>query len=155
MPRKIRAIVMRLIVRALAARPQLLARGMRYFAVRKLLGVDARIRALRVLGATIGDEVFIGARVWIRNAANLTIGDGTSLNGAVTIESWQPVVFGKDVQVNGDVAFLTGGHDIHSPMLAPPWPESPSAIMHGYHRRSLCSPVAISVIALSSGLGRW
>jgi acetyltransferase-like isoleucine patch superfamily enzyme len=106
------------LVRVLAVKPNWLTLILRYFVTSKLLGADARVVALRALGATIGSEVYIGARVRVRGPSNLTIGDGSSLGGRLVIESWLPVVFGKDVLVNDDVLFLTGGHDVDSPTFA-------------------------------------
>lgn len=113
--RRVRARAMKAVVAALAMKPPLLTRALNHFVFRKAIGVEAHIKALRALGATIGDEVLIGARVAVRVPANLTIGDGTNLSGKVWIDSWEPVVFGKDVMVNDDLAFLTAEHDLDSP----------------------------------------
>lgn len=110
---------MNCVVRALGSRPGALTFVMRYFVVRKAFGVEARLQALRCLGATIGNEVYIGARVGVRRPQNLAIGDGTSLGGKVWIDSWRRVTFGQDVIVGGEALFLTAEHDVHSPVLAP------------------------------------
>lgn len=111
-------MVMRGVVGLLAKHPSALPLGLQYFGVRKALGVDARLQALRLLGATIGNEVYIGARVYVRRPSNLTVGDGTSLSGMIRIESWKPVTFGADIIVGGDALFLTAGHDVDSPDFA-------------------------------------
>jgi acetyltransferase-like isoleucine patch superfamily enzyme len=103
------------LVRVMALKPASLVLMLRFFVSSKLLGVDARLQALRALGATVGDEVYIGARVRVRRPSNLTVGDGSSLSGRVVIDSWRPVVIGKDVLVNGDLTLLTAGHDVDSP----------------------------------------
>jgi acetyltransferase-like isoleucine patch superfamily enzyme len=117
--RRARSVVMRGVVTALSAKPSALQWMLRYFTIRKALGLAARLQALRLLGATIGDEVYIGARVSVRRPYNLTVGDGTSLGGTIWIDSWLPVTFGQDVIVSDDALFLTAGHHIDSPVLAP------------------------------------
>jgi len=111
---RIRTAVMRSVVSALAIRPRVLEIGMSQFAFRKALGADARLKAFRTLGATIGDEVYVGARTTVRSPGNVTIGDG-SLVDAVQIEAWGPVTIGKDVIINHDVSLFTAQRDINSP----------------------------------------
>lgn len=110
---------MGLLVDGLAARPQTLTSALHYLAFRKALGADARVRALRALGAIIGADVFIGARVTVRHPTHLTVGDRTMLLGTVFIDSWHPVVFGHDVLVNDDLVVLTAAHDVNSATFAP------------------------------------
>lgn len=113
-----RAATMRVVVRVLARRPVLLGKLLEQFAFRKALGAEARILALRSLGAKIGQEVFIGARVKVLAPQNLIVGDRTSLSGNILIGSWEPVRFGHDVLVNDEAVFLTGEHDVNSPTFA-------------------------------------
>ena len=109
---------MRLVVRALMLRPATLQKLFEQFVFRKALGAEARLLALRLLGADIGEDVFIGARVWVRHPKNLTIGDGTSFHGTVCIDSCEHVRFGRQVLVNDDATFLTGEHDVNSSTFA-------------------------------------
>jgi maltose O-acetyltransferase len=97
----------------------MLTGALHHFAIRKALGAEARVRALRALGAAIGADVFIGARVTVRIPANLTVGDRTTLSGTVWIDSWHPVVFGRDILVNDDLTVLTAAHDLNSATFAP------------------------------------
>ncbi len=110
-----RAATMRVVVRVLAWRPALLGKLLEQFTFRKALGAEARLLALRSLGAEIGEDVFIGARVSVRSPENLTVGDGAKLEGTVRIDSWQPVRFGRGVIVSDDCVFLTSDHDVNSP----------------------------------------
>ena len=110
---------MRLLVRVLAWRLSLLSKLMQQFAFRKALGAEARLLALRSLGAKIGEDVFIGARVNARAFKNLTVGDGTRLEGSVWVDSWEPVRFGRGVIVGDDCVFLTSDHEIDSPNFPP------------------------------------
>jgi acetyltransferase-like isoleucine patch superfamily enzyme len=106
---------MRVVVRLLALRPALLGKLLDNFAFRKALGAEARLLALRALGAQIGQGVFIGARVKVRAPENLVVGDATKLEGSVVIDSWEPVRFGRGVIVSDDCVFLTADHEIDSP----------------------------------------
>ncbi len=80
------------------------------------LGPEARIQALRALGAEIGENVFIGAGFDVRNPANLTIGYNTKLPGKVWIDL--PVAtrvsIGHDVAVANDLTILTAEHEVNS-----------------------------------------
>ncbi len=104
------------IVRALN-RFDLLGRAMRELAFRKLIGLDGRLTAYRLLGATIGENVYIGASSSIRIPANVTIGEGTHIGRNVLIESWGQVTVGARVIMNDDVTLLTGSHYVDSPTM--------------------------------------
>lgn len=116
---QLRAVVMRCVVALLATRPALLKTLLRVAAVRVALGPDARIQALRALGAQIGDNVFIGPGFAVSQPANLTIGENTKLPGTVWIDSEHPVVIGHDVAVSTDLTILTAQHDVNSADFAP------------------------------------
>lgn len=113
-----RAAAMRAVVRVLALRPSLLASLLHQFAFRKVLGAEARLIAFRALGADIGEEVFIGARVKVRSPENLIVGDGSELHGSIVIDSWEIVRFGRGVVVSDGCVFLTSDHDVNSPSFA-------------------------------------
>jgi acetyltransferase-like isoleucine patch superfamily enzyme len=98
------------------ARQRILERLLTWFIVRKLLGRRGRLAGWRALGASIGDEVYIGPRTSVRSPWNLTVGDGSRLD-AVAIEAWGAVRIGRDVMIGADVSLLTGDHDIDSPTL--------------------------------------
>ncbi len=110
----LRVKLARLFFRCLKGRPSLLPKLMTRLTFRKLIGPDARLLAYRDLGASIGDEVFIGARTSIRSPENVTIGDGSFL-GAAAIEAWGPVTIGRDVMINHSVYLFTAQHDVDSP----------------------------------------
>ena len=105
---------MRGAVALLSIRPGLLSVLLRLFAFRAALGPEARIQALRALGAQIGENVFIGAGFDVRDPANLTIGYNTKLPGKVWIDSVYPVAIGHDVAVSDDLTVLTAEHDVNS-----------------------------------------
>jgi len=92
-----------------------LARGMNHYGFQKLLGNEGRIRAWRLLGATIEDGVRIGPRVRIRAPSNVEIGAGTSIGGPLLIDSWGKVTIGRNVLINHGVSLLTGTHLVDSP----------------------------------------
>lgn len=109
---------MRGAVTLLATYPRLLSLLIRQFAFRAAVGPDARIQALRALGAQIGDNVFIGARFDVSDPAKLTIGDNTKLPGKVWIDSAYGVAIGHDVAVNDDLTILSAEHDVNSVTFA-------------------------------------
>jgi acetyltransferase-like isoleucine patch superfamily enzyme len=117
---------MRVVVQVLARRPSLLLKLLEQFAFRKALGAEPRLLALRLLGAEIGKDVFIGARVWIRTPENLSVGDRTKLRGSIVVDSHLPVRFGHDVLVEEHTALLSCEHDVNSPTFQ--WTGGPLTI---------------------------
>ena len=115
---RLRAVLMRSAVALLSIYPRLLLVLLRLFAVRAALGPEARIQALRALGAQIGDNVFIGARFAVSDPAKLSIGYNTKLPGKVWIDSAYGVSIGHDVAVNDDLTILSAEHDVNSVTFA-------------------------------------
>lgn len=92
-----------------------LARLMKRFWFRRLLGGPARVAAWRALGAQIDDGAMLGAGVWLgRHPRNVTIGAGCKLGGRVTIESAGAASIGRNTIIN-DSDLLTTTHDIDHP----------------------------------------
>ena len=111
---EVRTAVMSRAVALLSVRPGLLGTLLRLFVVRAALGPEARVQALRALGAQIGKNVFVGARFDVSHPANLTVGSNTKLPGKVWIDSVYPVTIGHDVAVSDDLTILTAGHDVNA-----------------------------------------
>lgn len=74
-----------------------------------------RVVALRVFGATIGEDVLIRHRVRIHWPWKLTVGDASWIGEGVWILNLEPVTIGSDVCVSQDVLLCTGSHDRRSP----------------------------------------
>ncbi len=92
-----------------------LARLMKRFWFRRLLGDEGRAQAWRALGARIDPGARLGANVWLgRHPRNVSIGAGCKLGGHVTIESAGTTTIGRNTILN-DSDLLTTTHDIDHP----------------------------------------
>ena len=75
----------------------------------------ARVAVLRAFGATIGTGVKLRAGVRVHWPWKLTIGDDTWIGERVWILNLEPVTIGSDVCVSQDAFLCTGSHDHRSP----------------------------------------
>jgi maltose O-acetyltransferase len=111
---RLRTSVARLLLLRVHPQSPILVRLMNRLVFRKLIGLEARLLVYRHQGASIGEEVYVGARTRIRFPENVRIGDG-SVVAAATIEAWGEVIIGSDVMINHNVYLFTAQHDIDSP----------------------------------------
>jgi len=77
--------------------------------------VRMRIRVLRFFGAQIGEGVNLRSGVRIHWPWKLSIGDNSWIGERVWILNLEPVHIGHDVCVSQDVLLCTGSHDRRSP----------------------------------------
>lgn len=69
-----------------------------------------RFAALRAAGAGLGENVFIGRNVTIRNAASLVIGSNVSIHGGCYIDAIGNVTIGNNVSIAHSVSILSFDH---------------------------------------------
>lgn len=77
--------------------------------------VRIRLAVLRAFGAQIGTGVNLRSGVRVHWPWKLRIGDDTWIGERVWILNLEPVVIGSDVCVSQDVLLCTGSHDRRSP----------------------------------------
>lgn len=75
----------------------------------------ARVRILRMFGASIGEGVLIRHRVRIHWPWKLSIGSDSWIGEGVWLLNLEPITIGSDVCVSQDVLLCAGSHDRHSP----------------------------------------
>lgn len=77
-----------------------------------------KVWLLRLFGATIGRGLVIKNEVRIKSPWYLTVGDNCWLGERVWIDNLERVVIGSNVCLSQDAMIITGSHDYHSPTMA-------------------------------------
>lgn len=73
-----------------------------------------RVKWLRVLGASIGNNVKIKPGVYIEYPHNLTLGNNVSIQHNCFISAYEKIEIGNDVSIAHSVSILTSTHPINS-----------------------------------------
>lgn len=115
-----------------------------------------RVRALRLFGARIGQNVVFRPRTRVKFPWNLTVGDRSWIGEGVWIHNQDKVVIGHDVVISQEVFITTGSHAHRKDMalITRPiaiengsWITSRSMILGGTELAPNCLVTPMSVVS--------